>query len=102
MELTRALFERYVHTKFWLVAANGERSALDLIQFRDGHSSPRNEQFALLFRGDENTIHPQQTYKVEHDAIGPFDLFLVPIARDAEGTLYEAVFHRFTEDSDST
>jgi hypothetical protein len=31
-------------------------------------------------------------YLVEHAAMEPFELFLVPIGNDAEGSRYEAVF----------
>jgi hypothetical protein len=34
---------------------------------------------------------------MEHDSIGDFELFLVPIARDDSGTYYEAVFNRLVE-----
>jgi hypothetical protein len=97
MELTPSLFEKNLHTKFWLLAENGERAALELVQFQNGHSTPRNEQFSVTFRGDRNRIHPQRTYAMEHDAIGNFDLFLVPIAQDKESTFYEAVFNRLPE-----
>lgn len=95
MELSGALFERHISTKFWMHAENGERVALELVRFQNGHCTLTNEQFSLLFRGGGNTIYPQRTYAVEHEVIGKFDLFLVPVGRDAEGTLYEAVFNRF-------
>jgi hypothetical protein len=94
MELTSTLFEQNLNTKFWLRTENGERVALELIQFNPGHSTPANEQFSLVFRGDRATIHPQRTYAVEHDVIGNFDLFLVPVGQNKESTLYEAAFNR--------
>ena len=48
--------------------------------------------FSLVFRGPLQPVLPQRTYRVEHDGIGEFDLFLVPIGLDAEGMRYEAVF----------
>ncbi len=48
--------------------------------------------FSLVFRGSLQPVLPQRTYRVEHDGIGEFDLFLVPIGPDAEGMRYEAVF----------
>ena len=48
--------------------------------------------FSLVFRGPSGVVFPQRIYRVEHHDIGAFDLFLVPIAADAEGTRYEAVF----------
>jgi hypothetical protein len=47
--------------------------------------------FAIVFRGPLEPILPQRIYRFEHDALGEFDLFIVPIARDENGTQYEAV-----------
>jgi hypothetical protein len=53
--------------------------------------APR-EQFSLHFHGPREPVLPQQIYHLENAEMGALDLFLVPIARDAEGTIYEAVF----------
>jgi uncharacterized protein DUF6916 len=66
-----------------------------LVELTNGHSSPRQEQFSLRFRGDREKVFPQRIYPMKHDAIGELELFLVPIARDDSGTFYEAVFNRF-------
>lgn len=54
---------------------------------RDGR-----EQFSLTFDGPREPLLEQKTYHLEHGDLGGFDLFLVPIAQDDEGTTYEAVF----------
>jgi hypothetical protein len=96
-QLTRAIFEQNLNSRFWLRDGDGERKPLDLIELKDGRSSPPYEQFALLFRGDKSKIHPQSIYPVEHDAIGGFDLFLVPVDRNDQGTFYQAVFNRLAD-----
>jgi hypothetical protein len=98
--LTKTTFEENLNTKFWLPDAGPEACAIDLIEVTNGHSSPRQEQFALHFRGDRNQVLPQRIYPIKHDNIGEFDLFLVPIGRDATGTFYEAVFNRLVEVQD--
>lgn len=52
---------------------------------------PGGRPFSLVFRATAGPPLPQQTFTVEHEEIGTFDLFLVPIAADQKGTLYEAV-----------
>jgi hypothetical protein len=52
----------------------------------------RRVPFALLFHGPQTPILPQRIYRLEHDALGTFDLFLVPLGPDARGMRYEAVF----------
>jgi hypothetical protein len=94
MYLTKAMFEENVNTRFWLVDERSEPYAMDLIELADGHSTPRQEQFSLRFRGAADKIYPQKIYAMKHDSIGEFELFLVPIGRDESGTFYEAVFNR--------
>ena len=94
MELTRSLFEQHLNTRIWLCSEDGERVPLEFIQLED-FPSARTEQFSLLFRGAGSAVYPQRIYSVEHDVIGRFDLFLVPIGRDSQGTIYQAVFNRF-------
>lgn len=53
--------------------------------------APR-EQFSLHFHGPREPLLPQQIYHLENAEMGALDLFLVPVARDDEGTTYEAVF----------
>jgi hypothetical protein len=50
------------------------------------------EPFRLAFLGPADAILPQRTYRLEHDTLGTLDIFIVPIARDANGTTYEAIF----------
>jgi hypothetical protein len=48
--------------------------------------------FMLTFVGPPEYLFPQRIYRMEHDAIGAFDLFIVPVGRDANGVQYEAIF----------
>ncbi len=48
--------------------------------------------FMLIFRSGQAVILPQRIYRLSHDRLGTLDLFLVPIGRDVQGALYQAVF----------
>ena len=48
--------------------------------------------FSLLFLGPPSFVLPQAIYRFEHDAIGTFEMFIVPIGQSAEGVSYEAIF----------
>jgi hypothetical protein len=37
-------------------------------------------------------ILPQRIYRIEHDAVGEHDLFIVPIGPGRGGLLYEVIF----------
>ena len=49
--------------------------------------------FSLLFRNDLPIMFTQKIYQLKHPSIGEICIFLVPIARDREGFLYQAVFN---------
>jgi hypothetical protein len=57
-----------------------------------GAEGPRRAPFSLMFHGPQTPILPQRIYRVEHEAIGTFDLFLVPLGPDPVGMRYEAIF----------
>jgi len=97
--LTKNVFERTLNTRFWLIDESGWHHALDFMELENGCSTPTQEQFSLRFRGDAAYVFPQRIYPVQHDLIGDFDLFLVPIGRDQSGTTYEAVFNRLIQPS---
>lgn len=52
----------------------------------------RRTPFSLLFRGPREPVLAQRIQRLEHDALGPLEIFLVPVGRDDTGTRYEAVF----------
>ena len=52
----------------------------------------RRAPFSIVFRGPATPILPQRIYRLEHPALGTFDLFLVPIGPDECGMRYEAIF----------
>ena len=52
----------------------------------EGHRTP----FSVFFKTDEHI--PQQTVGVEHEEMGSFDLFIVPLGPLPGGMRYEAAF----------
>lgn len=99
--LTEKEFSKHVNTKFRI--ATEDPIDIELIEVK-GYLSKENEQsgmerFSLFFKGPENQFLPQQSYKLEHEGMGAFDLFLVPIGQDASGFNYEAVFNYFREEA---
>ena len=54
----------------------------------------RSAAFALLFSGPPDAPLPQRMYPLENEKIGRFEIFIVPVGRDGDRLLYEAVFNR--------
>jgi hypothetical protein len=86
-------FAAQLNTAFRVKPAEMPPVELRLIKAND-KSVPRQEMFSLIFEGPIQTFLSQQIYQVEHDRIGAFDLFLVPVGQDENGYQYEAVFNR--------
>ncbi|MDX6512147.1 MAG: hypothetical protein QOE36_1651 [Gaiellaceae bacterium] len=92
-DFTAATFSPHVGEVFRL-HADAVVLDVELINVDElGESSPGRAPFSLLFRGPAEPILPQRIYRFEHDAIGEFDIFIVPIGFDETGGLrYEVVF----------
>ena len=51
------------------------------------------EPFSLIFRSASPVVLPQRIYPFRHETMGKFEMFIVPIARDPAGIVYQAVFN---------
>jgi len=67
-------------------------SEIPVAGWRAEEVAAHRQPFSLLFLGPPNVVLPQAIYRFEHDGIGTFEMFIVPIGRTAEGVSYEAVF----------
>jgi len=99
-ELTEAEFSNHVDTKFGVMIDGGPLE-LELVQVKGYTGNPDDQQgmerFSLFFSGPAQPSLPQATYSLDHDTMGTFALFLVPIKPTGEGSRYEAVFNYFKE-----
>lgn len=94
--LTLQHFAPYVNQTF-AAALNGAEISFVLVEARPlAASVPAGHArlpFSLLFRNDASFLFPQQTYPMHHDALGQIGIFLVPVAREQAGFLYQAIFN---------
>ena len=58
----------------------------------EGRTGGRPQAFSLVFHAPRRVLVPQQIYGMEHDTLGAFSLFLVPLGPEGEAMRYEAVF----------
>ena len=96
---TEEEFKRHLDTKFSVRLSDEQALPLVLEEVQSfpalTHARGDMERFSLYFRGPGDVLLPQHIYRLEHEAMGEMDIFLVPVARDAEGFRYEAVFSYF-------
>src|SRR5258708_6511726 len=53
----------------------------------------RAESFVLYFKCQSPVLLPQKTYPFTNAGMGKLSIFIVPIAREKDGVIYEAVFN---------
>ena len=96
--LTEEEFSKHRGTKF-RVKLDAQEIELDLAEVK-GYPADTNEQggmerFSVFFTGPRDAFLPQNLYPLEHEHMGEFELFLVPISANNQGFRYEAVFNYF-------
>jgi hypothetical protein len=92
--LTHEAFAENLNTKFHVAEADTVVE-LEMAEVSELKQIETQEQFAIVFRGPRDRFLGQGMRPFEHENLGKFDLFLVPIREDAEGYYYEAVFNRW-------
>jgi hypothetical protein len=75
------------------IEAGGQTIVLELSAVNPIANSPREGGgFTLMFKGPREVALPQAIYRFTGIS-GTHEIFIVPIAADAAGRLYEAVFN---------
>ncbi|HEY0320628.1 MAG TPA: hypothetical protein VGC66_06745 [Pyrinomonadaceae bacterium] len=99
-ELKEEVFAQHVNTKFYIQFTDG-RVELELVNVIGDESSMDKikgvERFALYFLGPGEFCLKQRTYRMEHDALGTLDIFIVPVGIKDKRHQYEAVFSHMTD-----
>ncbi len=90
-----------MRTRFRVEVAPTTTVELELIEVEcadAGATSKPNvlpyEHFSLIFAGAAEDRLPQRTYRFQHEKLGRFEVFIVPIAAEGERIRYQAVFNR--------
>jgi uncharacterized protein DUF6916 len=84
-------FEPHLHSAF-AMTAGGATTSLELIAVeRLPREGVTRQPFSLLFRGG-TIVQPQGIYQLSRAGAGQFEIFLVPVGKDASGVRYEAIF----------
>ena len=89
---TVTTFTPYLGEVFRLGRAEAGGVETQLIEAQSHGGGAGREQFSLVFRGPADVVLPQAIYRLEHETLGAFELFVVPIGPDGQGMRYEAVF----------
>ena len=70
---------------------------MELIEVIDRKSTPKQEQFSIFFRAPGDVPAEQALFHIEHAVLPSGELFMVPVARDEQGLIFQAVFNRLID-----
>ena len=91
-------FKEQLHSTFRVPLTPEVSTTLELYEiddrggYRDSNDAHR-PSFSLFFRGPKEFQLPQSIYRLEHQALGSFELFVVPVGIDQHGMQFEAVIN---------
>jgi len=103
---TRSDWASQLNTPFHIHSATKGKIKVTLAEVKMGQAAalkpgqlPRpdagNERFSLIFSGCRSELLAQDTYRMDHPALGQFELFIVPIfTRNLSKIDYQAVVNR--------
>ena len=94
-KLNAKIFSQQLHAHFKIHLGSADSMTLELVEVVESDPSPQIELFSLHFRGPSAPRLAQQIHRLEHETLGTFEIFLTAISADAQGMIYESVFHRF-------
>ena len=94
--ITASAFEEYINTSFTVRTGALTEQKVELVEVKTIETSGRTYGFSLLFSSDSGVNLTQASYLFEHEKMGAFPLFIVPV-KTPKGMRYEAVFTRLRE-----
>ena len=97
VSLTQEAFAQNLNTNFRVSGDDSSQFDLELTEVSELKLVKTQEEFSLVFRGPLDHFLGQGTRSFEHEKMGQFELFIVPIKQDDKGYYYEAIFNRFRE-----
>lgn len=99
-DLNEEIFSQQLDTAFQVDVLPSQSVELKLVEIRgESNGLPKvagQESFALYFTGPDSSFLPQRSYPMRHEQLGDLEIFLVPIAKEADGYRYEAIFNRLS------
>jgi len=101
-QLTIEAFQKNFHSKFRVVRPGAPQVMLDLVDIKIELCPPPQEQFSVFFTAPAACGLGQGNFRMQHEQMGEFDLFIVPIGTDGQEIRYQAVFNRLRKPSGSS
>ena len=98
-KLTYGVFEPLLNQSFLIHYGNSETLPVTMIEATRWGLTPEtpeqaeNRPFSLVFQSTIRQHLPQGTFQISHEILGDQQIFIVPLAPNAVGIQYQAVFN---------
>ncbi len=100
---TEENFSRYLNTNFLIYTTPLTGIRLQLVSVMRFEVDSKKveakhaklDSFSVLFRGPRKAPLESKIYRISHDQMGTFDLFISPVNDSKKERTYQAVFNRF-------
>jgi len=90
----REEFFNQLNTQFRIYFNEENPTNVELTEVSEIVQRGQFESFALIFSVPKNIPLQTLTFRIEHDAFDPMDLFMGPVGENADSYLFEAVFNQ--------
>jgi Domain of unknown function (DUF6916) len=98
--MSKATFDSLLNTSFEILPERKQKVRVELVAVQDTRRSEQkrtsradNECFSLAFRSSSHPRLKQETYRLRHNKLGDFDLFIGPVKSEKYGMIYEAIIN---------
>lgn len=98
-ELTHQNTQDFIGRMFQIRFSDGnvidlKLERIDLLMEKHVNPKMKRDAFSMIFRGPREVMLKQHVYPLYNEAMdGPLEVFLVAVAMEEDGILYEAVFN---------
>jgi hypothetical protein len=92
VQLSHDFFSARIDAQFRVLGPVAAVLTLASVEKLNG-ATAEHPGFSLIFRGPVSPALVQQIHTLEDAGAQAFDIFLVPVARAADGMRYEAIFN---------
>jgi hypothetical protein len=96
MRYTAEEFSKHLNETF-TIQHEGGKVELMLAEVKSVRSTAQAEQFSLFFQGPLTPQLQQRMYSMANERTGALDLFIVPVAQNEKGIVYEVVFNQMRQ-----
>ena len=81
-KLTQTLLAEHLNSKFQMFVEAETAVEIELVEVEQRRSTPRQDQFSVVFRAPASVPARQGLYRMMHERLGEFEIFLVPYKGD--------------------